>query len=167
MSRFDCEDPVPGDARSCDAVEHIIVPRARDIGDFEVRRALPSAKRQMVGPFIFFDQMGPARMEQGHGIDVRPHPHIGLSTVTWLFEGQIFHRDSLGSSLPINPGAVNWMRAGKGIVHSERTGDDERASRNRCSAFSHGLPCPRTRKRTLPASGIMGQTNCRSFPMAG
>jgi redox-sensitive bicupin YhaK (pirin superfamily) len=114
MSRFDCEDPVVGDARSCDAVEHIIVPRARDIGDFEVRRALPSAKKQMVGPFIFFDQMGPARMEAGHGIDVRPHPHIGLSTVTWLFEGQIFHRDSLGSSLPINPGAVNWMRAGRG-----------------------------------------------------
>jgi redox-sensitive bicupin YhaK (pirin superfamily) len=150
MSRFDCEDPVPGDARSCDAVEHIIVPRARDIGDFEVRRALPSAKRQMVGPFIFFDQMGPARMEQGHGIDVRPHPHIGLSTVTWLFEGQIFHRDSLGSSLPINPGAVNWMRAGKGIVHSERTGDDERAQSKSLFGIQSWVALPKDKEEDAP-----------------
>ena len=114
MSRFDCDDPVPGDKLSCDAIEHIIIPRARDIGDFEVRRALPSARKQMIGPFIFFDQMGPARLGAGKGIDVRPHPHIGLSTVTWLFEGQIFHRDSLGVEQAIDPGALNWMRAGRG-----------------------------------------------------
>jgi redox-sensitive bicupin YhaK (pirin superfamily) len=114
------QDPIPGDRLSCDAIEHVIVPRARDIGGFEVRRALPSAHKQMVGPFIFFDQMGPAEFLIGHGIDVRPHPHIGLATVTYLFEGEVFHRDSLGSALAIRPGEVNLMTAGRGIVHSER-----------------------------------------------
>lgn len=99
----------------------IIVPRARDIGGFEVRRALPSAKRQMIGPFIFWDQMGPAVLAPGTGIDVRPHPHIGLATVTYLFDGEILHRDNLGSVQAIRPGAVNWMIAGRGIAHSERT----------------------------------------------
>jgi redox-sensitive bicupin YhaK (pirin superfamily) len=98
----------------------MIVPRARDIGAFEVRRALPAAQKQMVGPFIFFDQMGPAEFLIGHGIDVRPHPHIGLATVTYLFEGEVWHRDSLGTSAPIRPGEVNLMHAGRGIVHSER-----------------------------------------------
>src|SRR3954463_8776293 len=102
-------DPQPGDKLSCDAIEVIIVPRARDLGGFEVRRALPSARRQMVGPFIFFDQMGPAEFITGRGIDVRPHPHINLATVTYLFEGEIMHRDSLGTEVPIRPGAVNWM----------------------------------------------------------
>jgi redox-sensitive bicupin YhaK (pirin superfamily) len=110
-----------------DAIETVIVPRARDLGGFEVRRALPAPKRQMVGPFIFFDQMGPAEFLTDEGIDVRPHPHIGLATVTYLFEGSIFHRDSLGSSLEIHPGAVNWMIAGRGITHSERTAPDVRA----------------------------------------
>jgi redox-sensitive bicupin YhaK (pirin superfamily) len=114
------QDPVPGDSLSCSAIEHVIVPRARDIGAFEVRRALPSAQKQMVGPFIFFDQMGPAEFLIGHGIDVRPHPHIGLATVTYLFEGEVWHRDSLGTSAPIRPGEVNLMSAGRGIVHSER-----------------------------------------------
>lgn len=114
------QDPVPGDSLSCSAIEHVIVPRARDIGAFEVRRALPAAQKQMVGPFIFFDQMGPAEFLIGHGIDVRPHPHIGLATVTYLFEGQVWHRDSLGTSAPIRPGEVNLMHAGRGIVHSER-----------------------------------------------
>jgi redox-sensitive bicupin YhaK (pirin superfamily) len=113
-------DPLPGDARSCDAIEHVIVPRARDLGAFQVRRALPSAAKQMVGPFIFFDQMGPAEFLIGNGIDVRPHPHIGLATVTYLFEGEVWHRDSLGTSAPIRPGEVNLMSAGRGIVHSER-----------------------------------------------
>jgi redox-sensitive bicupin YhaK (pirin superfamily) len=113
-------DPIPGDSLSCSAIEHVIVPRARDIGAFEVRRALPSAQKQMVGPFIFFDQMGPAEFLLGHGVDVRPHPHIGLGTVTYLFEGEIWHRDSLGTSGPIRPGEVNLMYAGRGIVHSER-----------------------------------------------
>lgn len=110
-----------------DAIETLIVPRARDIGGFEVRRALPAPKRQMVGPFIFFDQMGPAEFVTGDGIDVRPHPHIGLATVTYLFSGSLRHRDSLGSDRTIHPGAINWMVAGSGVTHSERTGPDERA----------------------------------------
>jgi redox-sensitive bicupin YhaK (pirin superfamily) len=114
------DDPIPGDKHSCNAIEHVIVPRAHDIGAFEVRRALPSVQRRMVGPFIFLDQMGPAEFLIGHGIDVRPHPHIGLGTVTYLFEGEVWHRDSLGTSAPIRPGEVNLMYAGRGIVHSER-----------------------------------------------
>src|SRR3712207_828398 len=121
MSHHPADDRVPGDAFACDAIETVIVPRARDLGGFEVRRALPSAKRQMVGPFIFFDQMGPAEFRLGDGLDVRPHPHIGLSTVTYLFDGEIMHRDSLGTEIPIRPGELNWMTAGRGIVHSERT----------------------------------------------
>ncbi|RWR30707.1 pirin family protein [Sinirhodobacter populi] len=108
-----------GDA--VDAIETVIVPRARDLGGFEVRRALPSAKRQMVGPFIFFDQIGPVEFLTGQGIDIRPHPHIGLATVTYLLRGRLHHRDSLGSNQWIEPGAVNWMSAGHGITHSERT----------------------------------------------
>ncbi len=103
-----------------DAIETVIVPRARDLGDFEVRRALPAPKRQMVGPFIFFDQMGPAEFITGQGVDIRPHPHIGLSTVTYLYEGKFHHRDSLGTDQWIEPGAVNLMTAGHGITHSER-----------------------------------------------
>ena len=103
-------------------VEMAIVPRTRDLGGgFEVRRVLPFAKRRMVGPFIFFDAMGPTLFEAGRGLDVRPHPHIGLATVTYLFEGEILHRDSLGNIQPIRPGEVNWMTAGRGIAHSERT----------------------------------------------
>ncbi|WP_018697991.1 pirin family protein [Amorphus coralli] len=108
-------------------VDMVVVPRAHDIGGFEVRRALPTARRRMVGPFIFFDQMGPAELPVGEGMDVRPHPHIGLATVTYLFEGEILHRDSLGTVQPIRPGEVNWMTAGKGIAHSERSPDAERA----------------------------------------
>ena len=104
MSLPHIPDPMPGDAAAADAIETVIVPRARDLGGFEVRRALPAAQRQMVGPFIFFDQFGPVLMKAGQGIDVRPHPHIGLATVTWLFDGAIYHRDSLGSSQPITPG---------------------------------------------------------------
>lgn len=126
MSWHPSKDPEPGDKLACDAIETIIVPRARDIGGFQVRRALPSAKKQMIGPFIFFDQMGPAEFITNEGIDVRPHPHIGLSTVTYLFEGEIYHRDSLGTELSIAPGEVNWMTAGKGIVHSERTSEENR-----------------------------------------
>ena len=104
------------------AIETSIVPRTRDLGGgFEVRRVLPSGERRTVGPFVFFDQMGPTVLPAGRGLDVRPHPHIGLATVTYLFEGEILHRDSLGTVQPIRPGAVNWMTAGRGIVHSERT----------------------------------------------
>lgn len=112
-----------------DAVDTIILPPVRDLGDgFSVRRALPSAHRRMVGPFIFFDQMGPAAFHSGEGLDVRPHPHIGLATVTYLLEGEILHRDSVGSVQAIRPGEVNWMTAGSGIVHSERTGPGMRSS---------------------------------------
>lgn len=104
-----------------DAIETVIIPRARDLGGFEVRRALPSVQRQMVGPFIFFDQMGPAEFITGKGVDVRPHPHIGLSTVTYLIRGRMHHRDSLGTDAWITPGEVNLMQAGHGITHSERT----------------------------------------------
>jgi redox-sensitive bicupin YhaK (pirin superfamily) len=128
MSWQPCDDPNPGDKLACDAIETVIVPRARDLGSFEVRRALPSDKRQMVGPFIFFDQMGPSEFLLGAGMDVRPHPHIGLSTVTYLFDGEIMHRDSLGTKLPIRPGELNWMTAGRGIVHSERTGQQLRTT---------------------------------------
>ena len=128
MSWQPAVDPAPGDKLACDAIETVIVPRAHDLGSFEVRRALPSARRQMVGPFIFFDQMGPSEFLLGSGMDVRPHPHIGLSTVTYLFEGEIMHRDSLGTSLPIRPGELNWMTAGRGIVHSERTPQALRAA---------------------------------------
>ena len=122
MSWLPSADPILGDRRSCDALDLIVVPRVRDLGDgFEVRRALPSDKRQMVGPFIFFDQMGPAQFLAGHGLDVRPHPHIGLATITYLFDGRVMHRDSEGNALEITPGAMNLMVAGRGIAHSERT----------------------------------------------
>ena len=127
MSHHPVDDPVPGDRLACDAIETVIIPRARDLGGFEVRRALPSARRQMVGPFIFWDQMGPAEFLLGTGMDVRPHPHIGLATVTYLFDGEVMHKDSLGTDIPIRPGAMNLMSAGKGIVHSERTGQAARA----------------------------------------
>ncbi|MCE8006733.1 pirin family protein [Aestuariivita sp.] len=111
-----------GDA--VDAIETVIIPRARDLGGFEVRRALPAPKRQMVGPFIFFDQMGPAEFLPTRGMDVRPHPHIGLATISYLYRGRMHHRDSLGTDSWIEPGAVNWMVAGHGITHSERTDDE-------------------------------------------
>jgi redox-sensitive bicupin YhaK (pirin superfamily) len=106
------------------AIALLIEPRAADLGEFTVRRALPSRERRMVGPFVFFDHMGPAEFPPGKGIAVRPHPHIGIATITYLFEGEIMHRDSLGVVQPIQAGAVNLMVAGRGIVHSERAGAD-------------------------------------------
>ena len=124
MSWLPSNDPVLGDPCTCDALELIIVPRTRDLGDgFAVRRALPHGKRQMVGPFIFFDHFGPVQFVSGKGMDVRPHPHIGLATVTYLFDGSIMHRDSEGNIQEIQPGAMNLMTAGRGIAHSERTPD--------------------------------------------
>jgi hypothetical protein len=109
-------------------IERILEGRSRDIDGFAVRRVLPAAARRMVGPFIFLDHLGPSTLEPGRGLDVRPHPHIGLATVTYLFAGAITHRDSLGSSQVIRPGDVNWMTAGRGIVHSERSPDADRAA---------------------------------------
>ena len=152
MSNLPADDPKPGDAQSCDAIEQVIVPRARDLGGFEVRRALPAAAKQMVGPFIFFDQMGPAEFLIGTGIDVRPHPHIGLATVTYLFDGEIMHRDSLGTARAIKPGELNLMTAGRGIVHSER--ETERARKGhtrRCSASRPGRRCRKSHEEAAPA----------------
>ncbi|MDQ0314364.1 pirin family protein [Amorphus orientalis] len=132
-------------------IETVIVPRARDIGSFEVRRALPSAKRQMVGPFIFFDQMGPADMPVGEGLDVRPHPHIGLATVTYLFDGEIMHRDSLGTVQAIRPGEVNWMTAGKGIAHSERSPGEERLKGPHMLGLQLWVALPKDAEETDPA----------------
>lgn len=158
MSRIDDLDPVPGDAFSCDAVEQVIVPRARDLGGFEVRRALPSARRQMVGPFIFFDQMGPAEFLVGGGIDVRPHPHIGLATVTYLFQGEMWHRDSLGTSMVIKPGEVNLMTAGRGIVHSERETSEAKARRRELFGIQAWMALPRDDEETAPAFAHHGIT---------
>ncbi|WP_336962999.1 pirin family protein [Sphingobium aquiterrae] len=134
-----------------EGVDLVILPPVRDLGDgFEVRRALPSAHRRMVGPFIFFDQMGPAAFDSGEGLDVRPHPHIGLATVTYLLEGEILHRDSLGSLQPIRPGEVNWMTAGKGIVHSERTGPEVRASGGRLFGLQTWVALPRRDEEVDP-----------------
>lgn len=106
------------------SIDLVVRARPRDLGGFSVRRVLPASRRRMVGPFIFFDHMGPADFPAGEGIQVRPHPHIGLATITWLFEGEIMHRDSLGFEQLIRPGEVNLMTAGRGIAHSERAGDD-------------------------------------------
>ncbi|GAC1549150.1 MAG: pirin family protein [Beijerinckiaceae bacterium] len=151
MSWLNADDPRPGDKLSCDAIEMIIVPRARDLGGFEVRRALPSARRQMVGPFIFFDQMGPAEFLIGGGIDVRPHPHINLATVTYLFEGEIMHRDSLGTEQAIRPGAVNWMSAGRGIVHSERTAPERKTKGEKLFGIQSWVALPAAAEETAPS----------------
>lgn len=151
MSWQPCDDPVLGDKQSCDLIETVIVPRARDLGGFEVRRALPSARKQMVGPFIFLDQMGPAEFLIGKGIDVRPHPHIGLATVTYLFDGEILHRDSLGSLQPIRPGEVNWMTAGKGIVHSERTAPEIRETNSDLFGIQTWVALPSQAEEADPA----------------
>ena len=151
MSWSPCPDPVPGDRASADAIETLIVPRAVDLGEMEVRRALPSTKRQMVGPFIFFDQMGPAEFLTDQGIDVRPHPHINLATVTYLFEGQILHRDSLGTEKAIEPGAVNWMRAGRGIVHSERTSSERKRTGQRLFGIQTWMALPEAEEESDPA----------------
>jgi redox-sensitive bicupin YhaK (pirin superfamily) len=131
------------------AVDLVIAPVSKDLGGFRVRRALPSPQRQMVGPFIFLDHMGPAHFEAGAGIDVRPHPHIGLATLTYLVEGSIRHRDSVGSDREIVPGDVNWMTAGRGVAHSERSGADRAVARTMT-----GLQCwvalPKAHEETAP-----------------
>jgi len=134
-----------------DAIETVIIPRARDLGGFEVRRALPSTQRQMVGPFIFFDQMGPAEFLTGQGIDVRPHPHIGLATVTYLLKGRIHHRDSLGTDAWIDPGSVNLMLAGHGITHSERMDGPARQAPQSLFGLQTWLALPLDREDAPPA----------------
>lgn len=133
-------------------LETVVIPRTRDLGDnFEVRRALPTSQKRMVGPFVFLDQMGPHVFTAGHGLDVRPHPHIGLATVTYLFDGEIEHRDSVGSIQTIQPGAVNWMTAGSGIVHSERTGKALRASGSSIEGLQCWVALPKKYEETDPS----------------
>ena len=132
-------------------IEQTITPVAHDLGQFEVRRAIPSRERTMVGPFIFVDQFGPAQLDIGAGMDVRPHPHINLATVTWLFEGAIDHRDSIGSFATIRPGQVNLMTAGRGIVHSERSPQDERAKGARLYGMQTWLALPDGQEEIDPA----------------
>ena len=150
MSWSPIPDPTLGDAASVDAVETLIVPRAVDLGEMTVRRALPTIERQMVGPFIFWDQMGPAEFLTNEGLDVRPHPHINLATLTYLLDGVIHHRDSLGTSMAIRPGDVNWMSAGKGIVHSERSPSEVRGETQRLFGLQTWVALPEAKEESNP-----------------
>ena len=152
MSWQPSNDPVLGDPKTCDALDLIIVPRTRDLGDgFAVRRALPHGKRQMVGPFIFFDHFGPMQFIAGKGMDVRPHPHIGLATVTYLFDGSIMHRDSEGNIQEIQPGAMNLMTAGRGIAHSERTPDVQRRDGQKMLGLQSWIALPAGSEEIAPS----------------
>ena len=150
-------DPQCPDAIGADAIETLIIPRARDLGGFEVRRALPAPRRQMVGPFIFFDQMGPVEFLTGQGIDVRPHPHIGLATVTYLLKGEFQHRDSLGSNQMIYPGEVNWMVAGRGVTHSERTSAATRAAPSTLAGIQTWVALPESAEDSAASFEHHGQ----------
>ena len=145
-------DLAPGSPDRVDpgAIETVIVPRARDLGGFEVRRALPAPRRQMVGPFILFDRIGPSEFLTGDGLDIRPHPHIGLGTVTYLFRGDFQHRDSVGSDQVITPGAVNWMVAGRGVTHSERSGAAARHGPTALSGIQTWIALPERHEEMAP-----------------
>ena len=147
--------PLPGDGEPStalpDGLELVIEPRARDLDGLAVVRVLPSRRRKMVGPFIFLDHLGPTVLRPPLAIDVRPHPHIGLATVTYLFEGELLHRDSLGSAQAIRPGAINWMTAGRGIVHSERTPAELRASAPRLHGLQFWVALPRALEEAEPS----------------
>ena len=145
-------DAPPNEREIPRGLEMVIVTRVREIvDDFKVRRALPSAKRRMVGPFIFLDQMGPEVLRANRGLDVAPHPHIGLATVTYLFEGELMHRDGLGTVQPIRPGEVNWMTAGRGIAHSERTPQEMRLSGSELFGIQSWVAMPKKYEESDPA----------------
>lgn len=150
-----------------DLIEQTLLPTSHDLGGFRVHRTLPQRARTMVGPFLFFDQMGPAHLPPGGGIDVRPHPHIGLSTVTYLFEGAIEHRDSLGNDVRIEPGAVNLMTAGHGIVHSERSPADVRAGGPALSGIQTWLALPDGREEIASAFEHVEATALPQFDAHG
>ncbi|MBL8806524.1 MAG: pirin family protein [Rhodospirillales bacterium] len=132
-------------------IEIVLATKAHDIGAFEVKRALPKRERRHLGPFVFFDHIGPAVLKPGEGMDVRPHPHIGLATVTYLFDGEILHRDSLGFVQAIRPGAVNWMTAGRGIVHSERTAPELRGGGLQIHGIQTWVALPPDKEEIVPA----------------
>ena len=148
-------------------VEMVIIPRTSDIGNFEVRRALPFRNRRMVGPFIFWDQMGPGEFMSGHGLDVRPHPHIGLSTVTYLFDGQVDHKDSLGTDMTIKAGDINLMCAGSGIVHSERTGSGIRQYASNLYGIQSWLAQPKSHENGIPSFSHTDAASLPSFESDG
>ena len=152
-------EPGCPDEVGVDAIETLIIPRARDLGGFEVRRALPAPKRQMVGPFIFFDQAGPAELLTGQGIDVRPHPHIGLGTVTYLYRGDFHHRDSTGADQIIRPGELNWMVAGRGVSHSERTSELARSGPSSLFGIQTWLALPDSHEDMAPLFEHYGKSS--------
>ena len=160
-------DPGCPDDIGIDSIETLIIPRARDLGSFEVRRALPAPKRQMVGPFIFFDQAGPAEFITGQGVDVRPHPHIGLGTVTYLYRGEFQHRDSLGSNQVILPGAVNWMVAGRGVTHSERTSEETRKAPHSLFGIQTWMALPEKDEDVAPSFAHHGTDTLPEFEDGG
>ena len=151
----------------CNPVETLITPHSRNIGDFEVRRALPAKARQRIGPFIFFDQMGPVSFESGKAMDVRPHPHIGISTITWLFTGEIPHEDSLGFDLVIRPGEVNWMTGGSGIVHSERSPYSARRGKAELAGIQAWMALPVEKEEIDPAFYHYGADELPSMELDG
>ncbi len=150
MSISPANEPACSRCPSTPAISTIIDARPRDLGGFQVARLLPSTARRLVGPFIFFDHMGPAAFAPGEGMDVRPHPHIGLATVTYLFDGEIIHRDSLGSCQPIRPGEINWMTAGRGIAHSERTSPESRRAGSKVNGLQLWVALPRAHEEAEP-----------------
>ena len=141
----------------------LVAPRVHDLGGFEVRRAVPSIQARSVGPFVFVDHMGPAAFAPGRGIDIRPHPHIGLATVTFLWAGRIDHRDSLGSEQTIGPGDVNWMTAGRGIVHSERTPPGPRADGHALHGLQTWVALPREHEEIEPSFAHLTAAELPSF----
>lgn len=147
----EAEQACDSSAATCPAIESILSPRVADLGGFSVRRLLPTAKRKMVGPWIFFDEMGPADFPAGQGINVLPHPHIGLATVTYLFEGEILHRDSVGSYQAIRPGDINLMVAGRGIAHSERERPEVTAGDHRVHGLQLWLALPEMYEEVEPS----------------
>jgi len=145
----------------------LVAPRVHDLGGFQVRRAVPSIQARSVGPFVFVDQMGPAIFEPGRGIDVRPHPHIGLATVTFLWEGTITHRDTLGSVQDIQPGDVNWMTAGRGIAHSERTPLDLRGAPHPAHGMQTWVALPKSHEEVAPAFYHHGASSLPRIDLPG
>lgn len=145
------------------AIAHLVAPRERSLGSFSVRRLLPAFPARFVGPFVFVDHMGPLALPPGEGVDVRPHPHIGLATVTWLWEGALVHRDSLGTVQTIEPGAVNWMTAGRGIVHSERSRPEDRARGPRLHGMQTWVALPRDREEVEPSFAHVAAEHLPAF----